>query len=223
MDPPFGLRLFQPEIVTDVVPERPLRGSYGHENNTGRVGLSRMRAQAPSHDGKGLLIASWTPHPQGAADRPTFVIVHGGHGVVPYGAPVIVFTGGKDTAGPIGDCDRAVLRAAKSWKHYPDATHGWDVANRGAHSPAVDGECGNALNVHHRFPICRSDAVTEDMRTRITAFLLGVGIARAAPHRAPPGPESRRGGSERQGRRPRTARSARSLATRLRGGRDNLS
>jgi hypothetical protein len=148
---PFDLRLFQPEIVTDVVPERPLRGSYGHENNTGRVGLSRMRAQVPSHDGKGLLIASWTPHPQGAADRPTFVIVH------------------------------------------------------------------------HRFPICRSDAVTEDMRTRITAFLLGVGIARAASHRAPPGPESRRGGSERQGRRPRTARSARSLATRLRGGRDNLS
>ncbi len=298
---PFDLGLFQPDIVTDVVPERPLRGAYSLENNTGRVGLSRMRAQVPSHDGKGLLIASWTPHPKGATDRPTFVVVHGGHGVGPtnfatalwvrrtfeanvlvldsywsrgreenwatwtrfganmraldaiaagrwlttvhgvdpvrmvligdsqggwtvlrtftnepflrrataplyragialypncisdgspfrprlgpYAAPVIIFTGGKDTATPIGDCDRAVLRAARSWKHYPDATHAWDVANRGAHSPAVDGECGEALNVHNRFPICRSDAVTEDMHSRIREFLAGVGIRPAAPNR----------------------------------------
>ncbi len=298
---PFDLRLFQPEIVTDVVAERPLRGSYSLANNTDRVGLARMRAQVPGFDGKGLLIASWNPHPDGTADRPTFVIVHGGHGLVPtnfatalwarrtfeanvlvldsywsrgreenwatwtpfganmraldaiaagrwltsvhgvdprkmvligdsqggwtvlrtftdepflrratsrlyragvalypncradgsalrprlgpYGAPVIVFTGGKDTATPVDDCDRAVFRAAASWKHYPDATHGWDVANRGAHSPAVDGECGRALNVYNRFSVCRSDAVTADMQVRITAFLFGIGVR--PPERRP--------------------------------------
>ena len=298
---PFDLRLFQPEIITQVVPERPLRETYSLENNTGRVGLSRMRAQVPGYDGKGLLIASWTPHPDGAADRPTFVIVHGGHGLVPtnfatalwakrtfeanvlvldsywsrgreenwatwtafganmraldaiaagrwltsvhgvdprrmvllgdsqggwtvlrtftdepflrratarlyragvalypncmadgsafrprlgpYSAPVIVFTGGKDTATPIGDCDRAVFRAAGAWKHYPDATHAWDAANRGAHSPAVDGECGRALNVHNRFAVCRSDAVTADMQGRISEFLQGLGIRPSAPQR----------------------------------------
>ena len=52
-----------------------------------------------------------------------------------------------------------------------------------AHSPAVDGECGRALNVHNRFPICRSDAATADMRNRIIAFLRGIGIGTPAPYR----------------------------------------
>lgn len=38
----------------------------------------------------------------------------------PYFAPVIVFTGGKDSATPIGECPRQVMQSAASWVHYPD-------------------------------------------------------------------------------------------------------
>lgn len=99
---------------------------------------------------------------QGTPDSPT---------LGPYRGPVIVFTGGRDTATPIQPCDRGVFSRASQWVHYPDQTHGWDVANRGAHSPAVDGECGRAMTVYNRFPVCRSNATTEDMRQRIRAFV----------------------------------------------------
>ncbi|MBM3556717.1 MAG: dienelactone hydrolase [Alphaproteobacteria bacterium] len=92
----------------------------------------------------------------------------------PYLAPVAIFTGGRDTATPIADCARAVLTGAARWIHYPDQTHGWDVANRGAHTPAVDGECGKAMNVYNNFPVCRSDATTADMRDKIVAFVTDI-------------------------------------------------
>jgi len=289
---PSDVPRFQPPIVADRAPERPLKGSYSLANNTRKVGLSEMRALVPAFAGNGRLLASWNPHPKGVAGRPTFVVVHGGHGLVPanfatalwlrdalganvlvldsywsrgreenwatwtpfganmraldaiaaarwlrdtqsvdparlflygdsqggwtvlrtftdepylrslvvglyragiapypncmaegtpespalgpYVAPLIVFTGGRDTATPIAPCGRAVFTRATEWVHYPDQTHGWDTANRGAHSPAVDGECGKAMNVYNRFAVCRSDATTEDMRRRIRTFVEGI-------------------------------------------------
>lgn len=283
---------FQPPIVVERAPDRPLRESWSLANNTARVGLAPMRPTIPAYAGEGRLLASWTPHPAGAAGRPTFVIVHGGHGLTPtnfatalwlrqafaanvlvldsywsrgreenwttrnafganmraldaiaaarwlvaqagvapdrlflygdsqggwavlrlftddpffrreagalyragvalypvcrvdgsrtapplgpYAAPVLVFTGGRDTATPISECPRAALDGAAAWVHYPDQTHGWDSANRGAHSPAVDGECARAMNVLNRFPVCRSDATTADMRHRIVSFINGL-------------------------------------------------
>ncbi len=279
---------FQPPITTVQAPERPIT-QYSLHNNTTLVGLAPMRALVPAFDGKGKLLASWTPHPAGAQQRPTFVVIHGGHGLVPtnfanavwlrdtfsanvlvldsywsrgrnenwatrtrfganmrvldliaagrwlrdlqgtdpsqtfvwgdsqggwtvlraftddpfikpqmrtlyragiaaypncfslgtpqaptlspYFAPVIVFTGGKDTATPISECRSQVLRSATVWTHYPDQTHGWDSANRGAAAKPVDGECGRAMNVYNPFPICRSNPTTEDMRQKILTFV----------------------------------------------------
>ena len=279
---------FQPPITTrDAPSQTTLR--YSLPNNTTRVGLRTMQAQIPAFNGKGDLIASWNPHPDGAGGRPTFVVIHGGHGVgptnfanavwlrntfkanvlvldsywsrgrsenwatrtrfganmrvldliaagrwlrdaqgtdpaqtfvwgdsqggwtvlrgftqdpfirermaglyrggisaypncfsegvpeaptlSPYFAPVIIFTGGKDTATPISQCPRSVLTTAAKWIHYPDQTHGWDVANRGAGGEPVDGECGKALNVYNQFPVCRSNETTAAMRLQIQVFV----------------------------------------------------
>ena len=278
---------FQPPIVATVAPERPI-AKYSLYNNTIKVNLAPMRPIIPTFNNKGNLLASWTPHPQGVANRPTFVIVHGGHGLVPgdfatavwardqlgantlvldsfwsrgqnenwvtytrlganarsldaiaagkwllsqgvdpkqlflmggsqggwtvlrtftnepfiveqargsyragfslypvcnskgwrddpalgpYWGPVLVFTAGKDTATPPGRCPTRVFSEATAWTHYPDATHGWDTSNRGAHTPSVDGECGKALNVLNHFAVCRSDAATNDMHTKIKTFI----------------------------------------------------
>ena len=279
---------FQPPITVREAPARPIT-NYSLRNNTTQVRLAPMLAQVPSFDGKGELIASWTPHRDGTRNRPTFVIVHGGHGLVPtnfanamwlrdtfaanvlvldsywsrghdenwatrtpfganmrvldliaagrwlrdvhgtdstqtfvwgdsqggwtvlraftddpfirtqmqslyrggiaaypncfsngtmyeptlspYFAPVIVFTGGKDTATPISQCPERVLKSAAQWIHYPDQTHGWDTANRGAAGTPVDGECGKAMNVYNHFLVCRSNRTTEDMRNRIRTFV----------------------------------------------------
>ena len=279
---------FQPPITVREAPARPIT-NYSLRNNTTQVRLAPMLAQVPSFDGKGELIASWTPHRDGTRNRPTFVIVHGGHGLVPtnfanamwlrdtfaanvlvldsywsrghdenwathtpfganmrvldliaagrwlrdvhgtdstqtfvwgdsqggwtvlraftddpfirtqmqslyrggiaaypncfsngtmyeptlspYFAPVIVFTGGKDTATPISQCPERVLKSAAQWIHYSDQTHGWDTANRGASGMPVDGECGKAMNVYNHFLVCRSNRTTEDMRNRIRTFV----------------------------------------------------
>jgi dienelactone hydrolase len=278
---------FQPPIVTTTAPEQPIT-KYSLANNTVKVKLAPMRPIIPTYNNKGNLLASWTPHPQGVANRPTVVIVHGGHGLIPgdfatalwardelgantlvldsfwsrgqdenwvtytrlsanartldaiaagrwlltqgvdpkqlflmggsqggwtvlrtftsepfiteqarglyragfslypvcnsrgwredptlgpYWGPVLVFTGGKDTATPPDRCPTRVFTDATAWTHYPDATHGWDTSNRGAHTPSVDGECGKALNVLNRFAVCRSDAATNDMHTKIKAFV----------------------------------------------------
>ena len=283
------VELFQPPIVATAAPARPLHGSFSLENNTTRVGLAPMRPLVPAYAGPGRLLASWNPHPSGVAGRPVFVVMHGGHGLVPgnfatalwlrrdlgasvlvldsfwsrgieenwlertryganmrvldaiaaarwlrdtqgtdprgtflvgdsqggwtalrlftdepfiegaraglfrggialypvcrssgtafsprlgpYSGPVIVFTGGRDTATPPDQCPRETFARAAAWTHYPDQTHGWDTANRGAHSPAVDGECGRAMNSYNQFAVCRSDATTADMRRRIAEFV----------------------------------------------------
>lgn len=280
---------FQPAITSGAAPERPIT-NYSLDNNTRRVRLAPMKPLVPAFSGGGHLLASWNPHPQGIAGRPTFVIVHGGHGLVPtnfatalwaraelgastlvldsywsrgrqenwqtytrlganarmldaiaagrwlhaqgvdrdkvflmgdsqggwavlrtftdenfivsharqlyragfslypvcnsrgwrvdpmlgpYWGPVLVFTGGLDTATPPDRCPRQVFSRAQEWTHYPYATHGWDTSNRGAHSPAVNGECHKALNVYNQFAVCRSDKATQDMRDRIRAFVRG--------------------------------------------------
>ena len=285
----FYILHFQPPIVVEAAPARPLKGSFSLANNTRRVGLADMQPIVPAFDGRGRLLASWNPHPRGAAGRPTFVIVHGGHGLVttnfatalwlrdtlggntlildsywsrgreenwrtytefganmraldaiaagqwlrdvqrtdpdrtflfgdsqggwtvlrtftdelflrmhapalyrggialypncqtngtpeqprlgPYTRPVVIFTGGLDDATSISQCATSIFRQASAWTHYPDQTHGWDTANRGAHTPAVDGECNRAMNIYNRFPVCRSDRTTADMRARIAAFI----------------------------------------------------
>ena len=73
---------FQPPIVATVAPERPIT-NYSLHNNTIKVNLAPMRPIIPAYNNKGNLLASWTPHPQGIANRPTVVIVHGGHGLIP--------------------------------------------------------------------------------------------------------------------------------------------
>jgi dienelactone hydrolase len=47
---------------------------------TKRLGLGPMSSQVPSYDGKGLLTVSWTPT-KTPFESPTYVIMHGGHGV----------------------------------------------------------------------------------------------------------------------------------------------
>lgn len=281
---------FQPPITTTSAPARPLRGSWSLHNNTTGVGLADMRPLVPAFDGRGMLLASWNPHPDGTSGRPTFVIVHGGHGLSPtnfgtavwvrdrlranalvldsywsrgreenwatgthfganmraldviaagrwlrdvagadptrafvigdsqggwtvlraftaepffqtemrglyrggialypncradgtaiyprlgpYAAPVLIFTGGRDTATPIAQCGYETLNAAADWVHFPDQTHGWDVANRGAGGPPVDGECWRAMNIYNPFPVCRSNRTTDLMRERIARFVL---------------------------------------------------
>jgi dienelactone hydrolase len=285
----IDIERFQPPITNRNAPERPIT-QYSLYNNTTKVGLAEMRAQVPAFNGKGDLIASWTPHREGTRNRPTFVMVHGGHGLVPtnfanaiwlkntfdanvlvldsywsrgrnenwatrtrfganmrvldliaagrwlrdthgtdpsqtfvwgdsqggwtvlraftedtfikqqvehlyrggiaaypncfshgtpeapklspYFAPVIIFTGGKDSATPISECPQNVLTSAILWVHYPDQTHGWDTANRGASGTPADGECGRAMNIYNQFPVCRSDRTTNDMRQRIKEFVV---------------------------------------------------
>ncbi|PHY05434.1 MAG: dienelactone hydrolase [Alcaligenaceae bacterium] len=281
---------FQPPIIATVAPEHPIT-NYSLYNNTIKVNLAPMRPLIPAYNNKGNLLASWTPHPQGIANRPTIVIMHGGHGLIPgdfatavwardqlgantlvldsywsrgqnenwvtytrlganartldaiaagkwlfrqgidpkklilmggsqggwavlrtftnepfiteqasglyragislypvcnskgwrddpalgpYWGPVLVFTAGKDTATPPERCPTRVFSAATAWTHYPEATHGWDASNRGAHTPSVDGECGKALNVLNHFAVCRSDAATNDMHAKIKAFINGL-------------------------------------------------
>jgi dipeptidyl aminopeptidase/acylaminoacyl peptidase len=76
------VEFFQPPIVATQAPERPIT-NFSLFNNTTKVNLAPMRPVVPTFNGKGNLLASWNPHPEGVKNRPTFVIVHGGHGLVP--------------------------------------------------------------------------------------------------------------------------------------------
>jgi len=233
---------FQPPITATSAPTRPLRESWSLHNNTRRVGLAEMRPMIPAFNGQGALLASRNPYSGGASGRPSFIVIHGGHGLVPtnfatalwlrdtfganvllldsywsrgreenwatgtrygvnmrvldviaagrwlrdsagadpqqsflvgdsqggwtvlrsftteaffqrelsgllragvalypncradgtahyprlgpYAGPVLIFTGGRDSATPITQCAPATLTAATDWIHFPDATHG---------------------------------------------------------------------------------------------------
>lgn len=92
-----------------------------------------------------------------------------------YSGIVAIFTAGKDTATPIDQCDRDIFTSATFWKHYPDATHGFDAIFKGGlQEPPkgnYDGECYRALNVYNKYLICRSDSATEDMRNKVKTMV----------------------------------------------------
>ncbi len=73
---------FQPAIVSEVAPARPLNGRYELGQYTKGIGISPFQSQIPSFRGHGNLIASWNPsgNPQ---QKITFVVLHGGFGIVP--------------------------------------------------------------------------------------------------------------------------------------------
>jgi hypothetical protein len=80
-DDVIAVQKYQPPIVEQIAPasshgwnmERPL------VNN----GLNLFSSNVPSNDGKGSLFSSWTPQNGRVFERPTIIIVHGGHGVAP--------------------------------------------------------------------------------------------------------------------------------------------
>jgi dienelactone hydrolase len=74
------IRHFQPAIVADAPPAQIL-GNVQIEWYTTNRNLGDYLPQVTTFDGRGKLLASWTPHKQGVKNRPTFIFVHGGHGV----------------------------------------------------------------------------------------------------------------------------------------------
>ena len=72
---------FQPAIVQQHAPNIQHRWSI--DGNQQRTGVARFASIVPSYNGKGNLIASWNPRSGRVAERPTFIVVHGGHGVSP--------------------------------------------------------------------------------------------------------------------------------------------
>ena len=278
----------QPETIASSPPNE-LLGQAKIEWYTTNRNLGDYLPQVTTFDGKGKLLASWTPHKSGVKNRPTFIFLHGGHGIGPidiasaqwarkelganvlvldsfwsrgktenfatwneyganmraldaiaagkfvlsqgvdptsiylqgesqggwavlrtmtstpffnkyntmfkaaialypncitggwykpnlgpYNGTVAIFTAGKDTATPISQCDREVLTSATYWKHYPDATHAFDAIFKGGlQDPPVnnDGQCTQALNVYNRFAICRDNAATDDMRSKVKTLV----------------------------------------------------
>ena len=72
---------FQPPIVNQSAPVQQHSWSIPDSVRAARVaGLSAI---VPSYNGMGNLIASWNPRVGRVVDRPTFIIMHGGHGLSP--------------------------------------------------------------------------------------------------------------------------------------------
>ena len=288
-----NIAYFQPPIVSDKAPDRPLYGRYDLKKNSTSVGLSPVLSQVPAFNQKGKLLASWNPQ-NNPSTKITFVIVHGGFGIVPadfaqaiwlrnnfnanvlildsfwsrgknenwfarsqygvnmrmldaiaagrwlvkekgvdprklfliggsqggwtvlrtftndpwissqidkiyaggislwpnckadgsdirprlgpYSKKIIVFTGGKDTATPISECNQNVFRNAALWKHYPEATHGWDSEN--PTTKPVNGKCNEAKNPYRPYLVCRDDQATYDMRNHIKKYVNEVASAK---------------------------------------------
>lgn len=94
--------------------------------------------------------------------------------LAPYHSPVILFSGGKDADRPANDCEPKVTKEVFKWIEFADATHAWDLPNRGVGKKAIDGECqksGSGV-----FTMCRNDQYTEAMYTQIDAFLKSHGL-----------------------------------------------
>ena len=74
---------FQPPIVNQSAPVQQHSWSIPDSVRAARV--AGLTAIVPSYNGKGNLIASWNPSPRAwrLSDRPTFIIMHGGHGLSP--------------------------------------------------------------------------------------------------------------------------------------------
>jgi dienelactone hydrolase len=76
------IRTHQPPTTVTSPPAVTVVGVKIEAYTTNR-NLGDYLPQVPTFDGKGKLLASWTPHPNGIKNRPTFIFVHGGHGIVP--------------------------------------------------------------------------------------------------------------------------------------------
>lgn len=75
---------FQPEITVSTAPTNPLRTpEYKLYDNLERAGLASFHPMIPSYNGKGNLLASWNPAFFRMSSKLTFVVLHGGHGIVP--------------------------------------------------------------------------------------------------------------------------------------------
>jgi dienelactone hydrolase len=277
---------FQPAVTQNSTPQTFLDPDRHVSWYTSRRGLAEYLPQVTSFDGRGRLLASWTPNRLGVKNRPTFILLHGGHGIGghevatamwardelaanvlvldsfwsrgrlenwlgftelganmraldavaagrfvieqgadpgsvflmgesqggwavlramtndpffnrynrmfragialypvcrtggkwgrhyapplgPYNNIVAVFTGGRDTATPVNECDSDVFTQTTLWQHYPNATHGFDVPFLSSPNQDNDGRCVTAMNVYNKFAICRSNSATVDMRSKI--------------------------------------------------------
>ena len=79
-DDVVNVEKFQPAIVTTQAPDLP--NGWNLKKWIKRTGLAEFTANVPTYNGKGNLISSWNPRPAHERfDRPTFIIVHGGHGL----------------------------------------------------------------------------------------------------------------------------------------------
>ena len=72
---------YQPPIV-ELYPPGSSHG-WKMERPLVNNGLNLFAANVPSYDGKGMLFSSWTAQNGRVFERPTIIIVHGGHGVAP--------------------------------------------------------------------------------------------------------------------------------------------
>lgn len=81
-----------------------------------------------------------------------------------FSREIIMFTGGKDTATPVADCQKDMLKNLIH-HNYPDGTHAWDIPVKD------DGMCIMSQNTVRPFEQCRNDAIKEDVEKHITSFV----------------------------------------------------
>ena len=71
----------QPPITVEFAPEKP--HGWSIDRHLTRNGLNMFASNVPSFNGQGKLLSSWNPRFGKVGERPTFIIIHGGHGVSP--------------------------------------------------------------------------------------------------------------------------------------------
>lgn len=80
-DDVVSIEKFQPSIVNQTAPVQQHSWSIPDSVRDARV--ASLSAIVPSYNGNGNLIASWNPRTGRVSERPTFIIMHGGHGLSP--------------------------------------------------------------------------------------------------------------------------------------------
>ena len=80
-DDVIAIEKAQPPITVEFAPSQP--HGWAIERHLVRNGLNIFAANVPSFNGQGKLLSSWNPRFGKVGERPTFIIIHGGHGVSP--------------------------------------------------------------------------------------------------------------------------------------------
>jgi dienelactone hydrolase len=80
-DDVIAIEKAQPPITVEFAPEKP--HGWNIDRHLTKNGLNMFAANVPSYNGHGKLLSSWNPRFGKVGERPTFIIVHGGHGVSP--------------------------------------------------------------------------------------------------------------------------------------------